>query len=173
MVRSFNCMAHAEATEDEGLLLVEATSHGLDSVLWNEMCAGYYIKVFARKTRAALIEEKSRHAKARKDKHQLHGHNITSKGDVSSADDASLELTGPSKRHWEGAHRMNLGQVVAVRNFSQVNVRVANEHTPLAYLRTQDRGDTLLLFDSSINEATNRSSPHASPRLETSNPRRV
>ncbi|KAK7199986.1 hypothetical protein NESM_000047600 [Novymonas esmeraldas] len=134
MVRLFNCMAHAEPTEDEERLLVEATSRELDSVLWNEIYAACYGKTVARETRAALLEERARHAEAHEQKRRQH-----------KDSEPAADVAHRSKKERESMHWMNRGQEATLRHFSQVSVRAANEHSPLAYLRTQGKRDNAIL----------------------------
>jgi hypothetical protein len=151
IVRLFNCMAHAEPTEDEERLLVETTSRELDSVLWNEIYSACYGKSASRDPRTAFAEEKTvldaskREGRSR----PLRGgdRNETAAAATASSEDAddSYKRADVSQRNKEKAQWMNRGQVATLRHFSQVSVRAANEHSPLPYLRTHGKRDRDLL----------------------------
>lgn len=148
IVRLFNCMAHAEPTEDEERLLVETTSRELDSVLWSEIYSACYGKAAlrdAREGRATLAEdtskEESEHigspfSRPRLDRRE----NATPE-----ASDEARAVADTPQRNKDKVQWMNRGQVATLRHFSQVSVRGANEHSPVPYLRTHGKRDREVL----------------------------
>ncbi|KPI84167.1 hypothetical protein ABL78_6773 [Leptomonas seymouri] len=147
IVRLFNCMAHAEPTEDEERLMVEATSRELDSVLWNEIYAACYGKSVARDNRAAPKEGKTSEDSESQDgpfNNLCCGHR-NEDWDTPKADDASYAIDDVSQRNTK-TQWMHRGQTATLRHFSQVSVRGVNEHSPVPYLRTNGKRDRDLLI---------------------------
>lgn len=135
MVRLFNSMAHAEPTDDEERLLVEATSRELDSVLWNEIYAACYGKTCDYDGRIAAMRDGVLQRDTDKTKGLAEG---------KAPDDHAAPRDAAEKQRTD-VQWMNRGQVATLRHFSQVSVRGANERSPFAYLRTQGRRDNALL----------------------------
>lgn len=148
-IRLFNCMAHAEPSEDEERLLVETTSRELDSALWGEIYSACYGK-------------KEEHPQATGAAGTQMGvdvnggsRNSTSADSTTTADTTPTPTTttddrslfsasvSPSAAEMEQMHR---GKVATLRHFSQVSVRGANDHSPITYLRAHGRRDRDLLW---------------------------
>ncbi|KPA81222.1 hypothetical protein ABB37_03642 [Leptomonas pyrrhocoris] len=146
IVRLFNCMAHAEPTEDEERLLVETTSRELDSVLWNEIYSACYGKSASRDGRAALTEGKPNQDREKLESpfSRLRSGHRDQEREAFKVDDEAYAIADASQRN-KKAQWMNRGQMATLRHFSQVSVRGANEHSPLPYLRTHGKRDRDLL----------------------------
>lgn len=148
VVRLFNCMAHAEPTEDEERLLVEATSRELDSVLWNEIYSACYGKSAPREGNPAPAEEQSMHKIAKRESpfSRLRRGHRDHASDGSNSAEESYAVADTAQRNKAKAQWMNRGQMATLRHFSQVSVRGANEHSPVPYLRIHGKRDRELLM---------------------------
>lgn len=134
VVRLFNCMAHAEPTEDEERRLVEANSKELDSVLWNEISAACYGKRDTGSPREA-----SHVAPGSSPCGPWREQDSASRTSPYDIDFASTTASQPAVQLVSGASAATL------RHFSQLSVRGAAERSPFSYLRVHGRRDKTLL----------------------------
>ncbi|CAD2214419.1 hypothetical protein AGDE_11617 [Angomonas deanei] len=116
LMRLFNCMAHAETSEDEERILVESTSKELNSTLWGEIYTACY------------------------GKRSSEAYDVSQEG-ITSDRYGGTVATPPADQRGI----LSRGSQATLLNFTQVSVRSASPKSMVPYLRTHGRRDRDLL----------------------------